>query len=301
MGYLYVILASLMWSFVGIMVRTAAQMVDSSVITHSRFLFGAIFLGILLLIKGRRFRLTWRDRWIGAGVIGKSGNYIFENIALTLGLASGNVVVWPIQAIFLAAISVLLFKEKLNAKKALAVVLCIAGVVFISWKGVPLTQFQGKNLVPLGLFAIAAIGSGIHVVSQKKLIHKMDSLDMNFSVFLLASIVTALPLPFTITAPSHFSLLPVLSLIGLGIVTGASFYLYAEALKRIPFLIAVTISNSCVIFTLLWSWLFFHEAINFYMILGAVIMLAGLIIINAPDQTNPKMEVKTNETGTSNR
>ena len=282
MGYIYLVIASLMWSFVGILVKTASSMVDSSVITLCRFFFGAVLLACFLLIKEKRLRVFWRDKWIWVGVIGKSGNYIFENIAITMGFAYGNVVVWPVQAIFLTAVSVLFFQEKMYFRKALAVMLCIAGVILISWRGLPIKQFLGANLIPLGLFAIAAIGAGIHVISQKKLVQNMDSLHMNFSVFLLSSMLTAVPVPFTLKVSSHANILAVCSLVGLGIITGASFYLYAEALKRIPFLIAVTISNISVIFTLIWAWLFFHEVINMYMIAGAAIMLVGLILINIP-------------------
>jgi drug/metabolite transporter (DMT)-like permease len=282
MYYIYVIVASLMWSFVGIMVKTASGMVDSSMITLCRFLFGAAFLACFLLLKKKRLRVFWRDKWIWIGVVGKSGNYIFENIAITMGFVYGNIVVWPVQAIFLAAISVIFFKEKMYLRKVMAVIFCIAGVILISWRGVPLKEFSGTNLIPLGLFALAAIGAGIYIISQKKLVDSMNSLNMNFSAFLLSSILTAVPVPFTFKVPIEFNVLAICSLVGLGIVTGASFYLYAEALKRIPFLVAVMISNSSVIFTLLWAWLFYHEVINGYMLAGTVIMLTGLVLINIP-------------------
>ena len=288
MGYLYLIIASLMWSFVGVMVKSAANMVDSSVITLCRFLFGAIFLVVFMLIRGEKPRVNLKNRWIWIGIFGKSGNYIFENIAITIGFAYGNVVVWPVQAIFLAFVSVLLFKEELYPKKIAAVLLCISGVILISWRGIPLKDFSGANLIPLGLFILAGIGAAIHVTSQKKLIHNMDSLSMNLSVFMMASIITAVPVPFTAGPIKHFSVLALLSLIGLGLVTGISFYLNAEALKRIPFMIAVTISNSCVLFTLIWARLFYHEDINSYMIAGAVTMLAGLVLINIPRRIQQK-------------
>lgn len=284
MGYVYLIIASLMWSFVGIMVKAASGMVSSSVITLFRFLFGAVFLAFFMLAKQKKPRVIWKDRWIWIGVFGKSCNYIFENIAITMGFASGNVVVWPVQAIFLAVVSVMLFGERINFRKALAVVFCILGVILISLRGEPFQGITGENLIPLVLFVLAAIGAGIHVMSQKQLLRKMDSLSMNYSVFILASLITAVPVPFSFKVSTHPNLVAIVSLIGLGIVTGVSFYLYAEALKRIQLLVAVTISNSSVMFTLLWAWIFFKEEINLSMIAGAVIMLAGLILINIPNK-----------------
>lgn len=292
MGYVYIIIASLMWSFVGVMVKSASGMVDSSVITLCRFLFGALFLGCFMLLKRKKPKVIWRNKWIWIGVAGKSANYIFENIAITMGFAYGNVVVWPVQAIFLAIVSVLIFKEKMGLRKILSVGLCIIGVILISWRGIPVKEFSGRNLVPLALFIIAAIGAGIFVMSQKKLISMMDSLNMNYSVFFIASIFTAIPVPFNFKISFDVNIIAVLSLIGLGIVTGISFYLNAEALKRISFLVVVTISNSCVMFTLLWARLFYKEEINMIMIIGAVVMLAGLVLINMKNKNEPNATVK---------
>lgn len=282
MGYLLLLITSLMWSFVGVMVKSASSMVGSSVITLCRFLFGFVFLGIFLLIKEKRINFVWRDKWIWMGVLGKSSNYICENIAITMGVAYGNVIVGPVQAIFLAFVAVLFFKEEMDSAKLVAVILCITGVLLVSWKGMPLKELFGSSLIPTVLFILSAIGSGFHAISQKKLITYMDSGNMNFSVFFLSSVLTAFPVPLTFEFKGNVHLLAIGSLIGLGIVTGASFYIYAEALKKVSFLVATVVSNASIVFTILWAWLFFHETINAYVITGVVILLIGLIIINIP-------------------
>ena len=43
MGYLLLFLATLLWSFVGILVKSASTMADSTVITYARFGFGIVF------------------------------------------------------------------------------------------------------------------------------------------------------------------------------------------------------------------------------------------------------------------
>ncbi|HEX3045533.1 MAG TPA: DMT family transporter, partial [Bacillota bacterium] len=290
MSYLQLFIVALMWSFVGVMVKSASGMVSSSVITLCRFLFGCgflvLFLGSQRLFKkqSQPLRLFWKDKWVWIGVAGKSCNYIFENLAISLGHAYTNVIVWPVQAIFLTFVAVLVLGEEMDFQKAGAVILCVIGVLLVSWKGLPLSQFFGANLTPTIFVIFSAIGSGVHLISQKKLIGYLDSVNLNFSVFFLSSLLMAIPLPWTFKFTGTVYPWALISLAGLGIVTGASFYLYAEALKKVPFLVATIITNSCVLFTLLWSYLFFKDKINGYIIIGVVILLAGLIIINLPKE-----------------
>lgn len=282
MNILLLFLTAIMWSFVGVMVKSASMMVGSSVITLSRFLFGVVFLGLYLLIKKKKIKLLWRNKWIWFGVIGKSINYLFENLAISMGFAYGNIIVWPVQAIFIAFVAVFYFDEKIYFKKLLAIILCICGVLLVSWKGVPLKEFFGQSFLITILFVISAIGAGVHVISQKKLIETMGSGNMNLSIFLYSAIFTAIPVPFNFQITGDLNIWPVISLLGLGFVTGISFYIYAKALKKTPLIIAVIISNSSVLFTLLWSRLFFQEPINIFVKVGALLLLTGLIVLNIP-------------------
>ncbi len=282
MHYVWLIAAPLMWSFVGILVKTASVMASSSIISLSRFLFGALFLGMILLIRDKQLHVTWRSTWIWIGVAGKSLNYIAENIAIRMGAASGNMIVGPLQAVVTAVLAVMFFKERMTPTKILAILLCMGGSTLISLKGQPISVFLQTGLVPLLLFMVAAIGAATFVISQKQLITRMDSADMNFSVFLLSTLVTAVPVPFDgrITPPVTFA--GVFALVALGFITGISFLLYAKALKKVSLLAATLIGNASVLFILLWAWLFYGEDVNAPMVVGALIMVVGLVLINLP-------------------
>ena len=282
MHIIWLIAVPLMWSFVGILVKAASVMFSSSIISLSRFLFGAMFLGVILLVRDKRLHITWKNAWIWIGIGGKSLNYVLENIAIRMGAASGNMIVSPLQAVFMAIVSVLFFKERMTPAKVVAMLMCMGGSVLISLKGQPFSLFLESGLLPLLLFTVSAMGASAHVISQKKLIARMDSADMNFSVFLLSTLVTAVPIPFdgAITPPVTF--LGVFALVALGFITGISFLLYAKALKKVSLLAATLLGNSSVLFILLWAWLFYGEEVNASMVLGAVIMAAGLILINLP-------------------
>jgi drug/metabolite transporter (DMT)-like permease len=281
-SYLQLFATTLMWSFVGVLVKSAAGMVDSSVITLCRFLFGVLFLWLFLFIRRKPMGLYWKDKWIWIGVAGKSLNYMLENLALSIGFIYSQVIVWPVMTIFLTFYAVIFFGEKLNTQKVIAILLCFLGILLVSWKGMSLEKIFGGGLIPTLLLAASALGGGIHMLSSKKLVARMDSGNLNLSVFFFASLVTAVPLPFTFKFTGLFNPWALASLIGLGLITGLSFFLYAEALRKVPFIVATIVANSVVLFTLLWSALFYKEGINGIVIAGVVILLAGLLIINLP-------------------
>jgi drug/metabolite transporter (DMT)-like permease len=282
MGYLLLLLTSLLWSFVGVMVKSASFMVDSSIITVSRFLFGVVFLYLLMLVQKQKILLYWKEKWIWIGVLGKCCNYIFENIAISNGHAYGNVVIWPVQTIFIAVVAILFFKERMYFQKIAGLLLCIAGVLIVSFRGDSPAEFFQSGWLILVLFVFASIGAAVHLISLKKLVDGMDPGNLNLSIFLFSTILTSVPLPFTFRPLGPFSLWAVFSLVGLGFITGMSFYLNAKALKRVPFLTATIISNSSLLFTLFWAWLFYREAINGFIVLGAVLLVIGIIMTNIP-------------------
>src|SRR5690554_5164647 len=285
LGYIMLLLATLSWSFVGILVTSASTMLDTTIITFSRFALGIVFLGVFLLFKNGRIQLRANLKWIWIGALGKCCNYYFENIGIAEGYSYGNILIPPIQTIVLLVISTLILKDHFTKKGWVAAFLCIIGVLVISWNGQSLSVFLESDARITLFFVIAAVGAALHVLSQKMLIQHMDTGNMNFSVFLWCSLLMALPLPIQsqgFVGPA--SGLAWLSVVLLGLITGLSFYWFTEAVRRVPFPMIVIISNSSVIFTILWSYLFFSEPITIYILSGAFAFLVGLVILNLPSR-----------------
>ncbi|CAG7653200.1 DMT family transporter [Paenibacillus allorhizosphaerae] len=290
MGYVLLLLATLSWSFVGILVKTASSMVDSTTITFLRFFLGIVCLGLFLWVKNRKVLLRYDLRWIWLGALGKSCNYFFENLALSIGYSYGNILVGPIQTVILLLISAFWLKESVSAKGWTAAALCIGGVLIISWNGMPLSVLASGGALTTLLFALSAFGSSFHVLSQKVLIKEMDAGNMNFSVFVWCSVLMALPLPARAHWTGDIHMPAVLALLALGLITGLSFYWFSQALQRVSFPVAVIVSNSGVLFTILWSYLFFHDPITVYILVGAAVFMIGLVLLNLPVRRTVRMK-----------
>lgn len=271
-----------MWSFVGVLVKLASHWVDSSIISFCRFFFGIVFLGGYLLIRDKKLTLDWGIKLIWLGAVAKSINYIFENLGVSMGYAYSQVLVYPASITFLVLITCFYFKEKITPAKWVAIGLCLVGMCFVTWNGKPLSLLYKTNGLVSLLFVISALGSSIHTLSQKLLIDKMESGKMNFSVFLLASMITAVPIPFSNGIKGDFAVSSLIALIALGAITGISFFIYANALKTVPFLAAVIVSNSGVLFSLIWSKILFNDPITMVAVFGTVIFFVGIIMLNIP-------------------
>ncbi|MBD2844182.1 DMT family transporter [Paenibacillus sp. IB182496] len=282
MGYVLLVLAALSWSFVGILVKGASTMLDSTTITFARFGLGIVFLGLFIWMKDRGFKLRFGLKWVWLGALGKCCNYFFENYAISIGYAYGNILVPPIQTVLLLIISVVFLKEGISRRGWVAAALCITGVLLISWNGMPLGELLAGGGWTTVLYTISACGVVFHVLSQKILIKEMDAGNMNFSVFLLCTLLMAAPLPWQFEWSGEISGYRLAALGALGLITGLSFYWFAQSLKMVPFAVAVIVSNCSVLFTILWSYLVYDEPITGYVLSGAGVCLAGLLLLNLP-------------------
>ncbi|QJD85601.1 DMT family transporter [Cohnella herbarum] len=290
MSYILLLLATLAWSFVGVLVKTASTMVDSSIISFARFFFGVICLVIYLFIRDGKVQIRLGMKWIWIGAIGKAANYVAENIALKIGYSYGNILVQPVQTVVLMLAAGLLFKEKISTRGWMAAAFCVAGVIVVGWNGTPLNELaQGGGLTTL-LFTLAGIGAAVHVLSQRMLLKTMDNGNMNLSVFLMSTLIVVVPIPIQ----SHGFIGPITvwawgALVLLGVITGLSFFWFAEAIKRVPLAVVAIVGNCTVLFTILWSYLFFRDPITIYIIGGTLIFVAGILMLNFP---MPRRNVK---------
>lgn len=281
MGYFLLLLATLAWSFVGVLVKTASTMVDSSIISFARFFFGVICLVIFLYMRDGKLQIRLGMKWIWIGALAKAVNYIFENIALKMGYSYGNILVQPVMTVVLLFAAGLMFKEKISVKGWISAAFCVVGVIVVGWNGTPLDELMSGGALTTLLFTLAGVGAAVHVLSQRMLLKTMDNGNMNLSVFMVSTLMVAAPMPLQ----SHSVIGPITvwacgALVLLGVITGLSFFWYAEAIKKVPFTVVAIVGNSTVLFGISWSYLFFNDPITIYIIIGTLIFVAGIILLN---------------------
>lgn len=287
MGYLYLICVAMMFSFGGTCVKLISPYFAPEFITFFRFVVGVGFLLLLKTIKGQKFPKDFKSilksswKWILFGAAAKWLAYLTENYALSHGPSYGNIVVQPVQTIFLTLSSVLLFKEKISKKQIGCIGLCMAGVLLISWNGRSLSEFMGENSLLMVLFLFSGMCAGSHVLTQKMVSDKMDIIDSNLSIFAMSGVFALIPVIPSTANGALVGITPgiscVLAILAFGFITGIGFYLNAKAIPLVPFYMVPIIQSTMVIFAILWGVLFFHESISVYIVIGTATFLVGLI------------------------
>ena len=281
MGYLYVIITTLMFSLIGTCVTLAKAWVSSDIISFGRFFFGVLFLVSFMLLTRKKIALKCTGGAIWLGVICKCINYLTENYAIAHGYSFGNIVVWPVQCVAILLFALFFLREKISPAAIVGVILCVLGVGVISWNGQSLTQLlTGEGLISTLLFVIAGTGAAGFTMAQKMLLDKMDTCNLNLSMFALSAVVTAIPLPVTAEFTGDFRISALFGLMMLGMVTCAAFILTAEAMKKLPVFLVTVIQSMNVLLTLLWSVLFFHEPVTVWIVGGTLVFAAGMILVN---------------------
>ena len=283
MGYFYLILQALIFSFGGLMIKSVGTMFSPFLTSCLRFTIGIAMLFLIQRIRTGRIRLTLTDRVILIGGVCKALHYLAENFGVMRGFSYGGVLVWPVQTIVVFLVSTLVYREKTGLRTLAGTILCVAGVITISWNGASLSVFLGSSGIIMAAFVLAGIGAAGFSISQKARIREMDIVEMNASMFTFGWLTTLLVLIPTVPhATGAVNISGTISMLLLGIITCVGFLLQAAGIRNVPLLIATIIQSSSTVLTILWGVLIYHDPISRYVVLGTVFFMTGIVLVNLP-------------------
>ena len=281
MGYFYLILQALIFSFGGLMIKSVGTMFSPFLTSCLRFTIGIAMLFLIQRIRTGRIRLTLTDRVILIGGVCKALHYLAENFGVMRGFSYGGVLVWPVQTVVVFLVSTLVYKERTGLRTLAGTILCVAGVITISWNGASLSVFLGSSGIIMAAFVLAGIGAAGFSISQKARIREMDIVEMNASMFTFGWLTTLLVLIPTVPhATGAVNISGTISMLLLGIITCVGFLLQAAGIRTVPLLIATIIQSSSTVLTILWGVLIYHDPISRYVVLGTVFFMTGIVLVN---------------------
>ena len=285
MGYLYLGLVALLFSFGGTCVKLIRPFFTPSMITFLRFLVGVFWLLGLKLVLRQRFRevfaaaLKSKWGWLLFGAAVKYLAYITENTALSAGVSYGNILTRPVQIIVHTVLGVFVLRERMNAAKWTGIALCVSGILLITWNGTPADQLLSDNIFLTLLYVASGIFAGLFVFAQKKTADGIDVLDSNLIMFAMAAVMSfGVPLgQGEVLPPSVPNLYCVAAILLFGFITGIGFYLNAKAIPLVSFQMVALLQSTTVFFSLAWGILFFGEAVSGWIIAGTLLFVAGIV------------------------
>ena len=304
--YLCILAGAALWGSIGIFVRVLSGMGFSSMqLIAVRAYITAAVLMVFLFVRDRfardgkkLLRVRLRDCWcfVGTGILSVVFfNYCYFATISQCSLSVAAVLLYTAPS-FVLLLSILLFKERMSARKGMALLLAFAGCALVSGLG------QGELRVsPIGI--LTGLGSGLgyalYSIFAKFALARYSPITVTAYTFVFASLGIT-PLCAVSQFPALVSAQPASLpwMIGLGLLCSALPYLlYTSGLSRTePGKASILASVEPVVATLLGI-LVFGEPLTLPGLLGVAAVFASLVILSLP----PKARTSSPSTGENQR
>ena len=291
MGYLLALAAAVLFGANGSVTKITMEAgLSPAQVTQFRLLGTAIVAGLVLLAIDRAaFRLP-RRQWpimIVLGIVGVAllqATYAAAVQRLPVGIA---LLLEYTAVLMVALVAYFFFKEQVKTRLWIAIVLVLAGLAVVA-------RVWASTLDALGvLLAIAAaVCLALYFLIGERQVAKTSALAVSFWTMLIATIFWSFVSGWWELDPGVFSTpvdlggvhgslevpmwLPLLWNVVLG--TFAPFLLSLAALRHLPATAAGIVASSEVIFAFAVAWAWLGETLDLVQIVGAAVVLAGIIL-----------------------
>ena len=287
LGYLLIFLAGAGWGTGGVWITQMGRLGASSLMTGFTghlFALPMLAIAILLTLGKSGFKISKRGLLFSIimGVVTKGFfKMAYDTTISTIGVSTGAVLLYT-APVFVAILSMLVFREKLYRNNYIALSMNLIGVFLM----VTLGNFSSLNIAPLGLLLglISAFLHASNTIMAKISGSADDSLTMAFYVLVFSTITQGIfAQPWTDT---NMALLTSGSFLFWAIInaliTGALANLfYLKGLStNIDASKAPIISSVEVIVASLMGVILFGEGMNWVGLLGIGLMLGSIYLMN---------------------
>ncbi|MGJ0354152.1 DMT family transporter [Aliarcobacter cryaerophilus] len=255
-----------------------------------RFIFASILLAIFMLIKKDSFYLKFKEiiLLVLLGLLfGISAISLFNSfLYMDAGLASTVLFIYPI---FVAIIMALFFKEKNSIITILSIIFAFLGVVL-------LYESDGANVSNFGIFLVivSSLCYAIYIVIINQYL-KMSALKVTFYSMLFCTITILIHSFFD----SSLNIMPLVNFnmwfytIFLALVpTIISLLFLIKAIQLIGSTSASILGALEPLIAVLIGVYVFNEKITFWLVIGIVFILFGVILIVLKDYIDKLFKIK---------
>lgn len=272
-GPLMMLIACILFSTGGILCKLIPW--SPLAINGVRNLLGGSLIGIYLLATHHRLRFNFK---IVIGAICMGGVTTLFIVANKLTTAANAIVLQYSAPIWLILLSALLLKEKPRAKDVITIVIVLIGIVFFFLDGIGSGTTWGN---------IAGVGAGLFY-SGLFLLNSLPDADALSSLFIGQFGTGILLTPF-VFRESDFSVVPVVTVICLGLFqVGLAYIFFNLGTKYTAPVTASIIAGIEPILNSVLVMIFWGEMLKPLALIGAVIVIAAILIYNIISARKPK-------------
>ena len=286
-GVFLILEAGVLWGSMGLFVRSLNGLgFDSMQITAGRLVLAAVCFWIVLLrfrgAEERRIRLKDIPLFLGLGLASILFFTVCYFTAISLMPLSTAAILLYTAPIWVTLLSALLFHEKLDARKLLALAMAFGGCALVSGLGGGGLTLRGL-LIGLG----AGLGYGLYSILGSVALRRYSPYTVTAWTFLIAAlgalcICRPLEMLRTLLAapsPGDTALLFVLTAL---VTAVAPFLCYTLGLRSVePGRAAILATVEPMVASLLGVFVF-HEKLTLTAALGILLILAAIVLLSRP-------------------
>lgn len=264
-GTLYVFLAAALYSIGGLCMKVIPW--SGTAINGGRTAVALVVIGAYLIAVRHPLRF---NRWILLGAVSVFATNLLFSIANKMTTAANAIVLQFTVPIFVMLFSMLFFKRRPTRLDMAACIVVFGGIVFFFADSLSMGGMAGNAIALLSGITYA----GVFMMND------MPDSDAISSVFWGDVLSAAVGLPF-LARETDFSLVPVVSLLILGVFQVAVAYIFLSiGLKTTPAVTASLVSGIEPILNPILVAVFYGEEVGVLALIGAAIVIVGVVGYN---------------------
>ena len=286
--YGLVILSAVLWgtSFPGGKLVLGA--VDPLFLSFARLGLGAVVgFVVLALLRRLDFRVLRNPYVWGLGVVNALA-FDLQNMGMDATTATKTALLVNVNVVFIAALMVLVYRERVTWQKVVGIGIGLVGVVLLATRLDPQSLEGGEFVGDLLVFA-AGIAWSFYVVGTKAMVDRGgDYIALVAGIFATTSVAASVPLFFT-GWPLPATTDAWIGILYLGIVpTFPPMLLYAYSMRTISPTISALLILLEVIVAGLLSAAFLQDAISGFTLVGGGLILFGAYVVARGEREIPE-------------
>jgi drug/metabolite transporter (DMT)-like permease len=280
---LLIVLAA-MWGLSYVFYRIGAPALGPALFVELRVLLAAAVVVAYLVGTGRwtatevRLREKWRE-YLVLGAVNAAIPFTLIAVAELTLPASFASVLNSTAPLFSALLGIPLMRQGVSARQGGGIVLGIGGVIVL----VGAAPFALTPVVIGSACAslLAALSYGFAAIYVRRRLPGEDPIHLTVGQQLACALLLA---PFAgVEVPSaHFTLLPIVSVLGIAFVsTALAYVIYFRILQSTGPTEALTVTFLIPIFGVIWGYALLREVLGLGLIAGVALILAGVALATA--------------------
>ena len=237
-----------------------------------RFILASIILSVLFAYKFKSFTkaIVWKGAILGTILfIG----FALQTVGLQFTTPSKNAFLTAVNVVIVPVIAYFIFKRKIDRHETIGSILAIIGIGFLTLQGT-LTMNIGD-----ALSLACAVAFAFDIFYTNLFVQKEDAISLTIVQFYTASLLSVLIVFLQRDIPVSFEREAILSIVYLAVFSTTVAYVFQNVAFRYT-----TATKAAIIlslesfFGMLLSVLLLHEALTGRMVIGAILIMAAILI-----------------------